>query len=165
MPERVHGTAVGIAGRAVLLRGPSGAGKSDLALRLIGAGSGTPWTEQPVRLVADDQVLITVEAGLLIASSPEPIQGLLEIRGVGVVEVPSVDRATLALVVDLVDRRAVPRLPEPDATILFGVRLPRLSLDAFSASTHLKVLAALAHHLNEPGKQATAPKPLASHRD
>ena len=50
----VHGTCVELFGLGVLLRGPSGCGKSDLALRLIDDGA---------RLVADDQVVLTEEAG------------------------------------------------------------------------------------------------------
>ena len=56
----VHGTCVELFGLGVLLRGPSGCGKSDLALRLIDDGA---------RLVADDQVVLTEEAGRIQAAA------------------------------------------------------------------------------------------------
>ena len=59
----VHATCVALDGAGVLLRGPSGSGKSDLALRLIDGGA---------RLVADDQVALSAEAGRLVARAPAP---------------------------------------------------------------------------------------------
>jgi len=143
----VHGTCVafappdGCAGRGraepfgVLLRGPSGAGKSDLALRLIDGG----W-----RLVADDQTELQRVGKVLHAAAPATIQGRMEIRGLGIVEMPSAARAELCLVADLVEAAAVERLPEPAFCELLGVRLPCLALDAFAASAAAKLrLAAL----------------------
>ena len=60
---------------AILLQGPPGAGKSDLVLRLLHHG---------FTLVADDQVLIEDN----IASPPESLAGLLEIRGLGIFQLP-----------------------------------------------------------------------------
>ena len=58
-PGIMHGTCVDISGKGVLAVGKSGTGKSTLALELI-AFSG--------RLVADDQVMLKVENGKVIAS-------------------------------------------------------------------------------------------------
>jgi hypothetical protein len=58
--------------------------------------------------------------------------------------VPNAVSARLVLVVDLVDGTMVPRLPEPETTALLGLAVPRLALDAFSASAPLKILAAMA---------------------
>ena len=80
----VHGTCIEIDGLGVLLRAPSGGGKSDLALRLIDDGA---------HLVADDQVQLTARAGRLVATAPLRISGRMEVRGLGIVEVPSVGRA------------------------------------------------------------------------
>ncbi len=148
MPDNlVHATAVAFAppdrcagtGQeelfGVLLRGPSGAGKSDLALRLIDRG----W-----RLVADDQAELRLVGTALYAAAPATIQGRMEIRGLGIVEVPSAARARLCLVADLVAAAAVERLPEPAFCELLGVRLPCLALDPFAASADAKLrLAAL----------------------
>lgn len=139
----VHATCVAIAGEAVLLRGPSGAGKSDLALRLIDAGAA---------LVADDRVILkaahAASVGRLLASAPATIHGLLEIRGLGPVRLAaqSVSSAQMpaALIIDLVPREDVPRLPDESYESLLDVRLPRLSLHAFEASAPAKVKWALA---------------------
>jgi serine kinase of HPr protein (carbohydrate metabolism regulator) len=144
MLERLHGTAIAVAGRAVLIRGPSGAGKSDLALRIVASGARWPRESGEPLLVADDQVEVALENGALMVSAPATIAGRLEVRGVGIVTVPHVPKARLALVVDLVEREKVSRLPEPESTIVLGVALPRFALDAFSASAPLKVLVALA---------------------
>jgi HPr kinase/phosphorylase len=133
-PALVHGTCVAIAGRGVLLRGPSGSGKSDLALRLIEAGA---W------LVADDQVRLSAARNRLVASAPVSLRGLIEVRGVGIVPVKSVARAPLALVVDLVAAKDVPRLPEPSSVQIEGIALPHLLLAPFEASAPVKVRLAL----------------------
>lgn len=131
---QIHASCVAIDGLALLLRGPSGAGKSDLALRLIDEGAA---------LVSDDRVdLVRDEDGNLLASSPQPIAGLMEVRGLGVLPVPSVEVAPLVLIVDLGGEGE--RLPEPTFEILAGVTLPRLRLDAFHASTPAKLRLAMA---------------------
>lgn len=128
----VHGACVEIGGKGVLLRGPSGAGKSDLAFRLV---RGSP----PARLVADDQVALETEAERLFASAPPILAGLLELRGLGLVAMPYVARAQVALVIDLTRRDDVPRLPEPRACVLCGVELPLLALHAFDLTVEDKV--------------------------
>ncbi len=131
---QVHGSCVAIDGRGVLLRGPSGRGKSDLALRLIDGGA---------RLVADDRVDLSAAGGLLNASAPEPIAGRLEVRGVGILEVPCVAAIPLGLVVDLVEREDLERLPEPRIASFLGVTVPLMRLVATEASAAAKVRLAL----------------------
>ncbi len=127
---RVHGTCVAIDGVGVLLRGPSGAGKSDLALRLIDRGAS---------LVADDQVLLDGIDGRLVARAPEALFGRIEVRGVGILDVPAVASAAVGLLVDLVPPEAVERLPERRRETLAGVTLPVLRLTPFEASAATKV--------------------------
>ena len=94
----LHASCVAREGAGVLLLGPSGSGKSDLALRLIGRG---------FILVGDDRVTLT--DGLL---RPVPsLAGLLEVRGLGVVRLPFLPQARLALVVRLAEFE---RLPAPE---------------------------------------------------
>lgn len=131
----VHATSVEIGGHAVLIRGPSGSGKSDLALRLIDSGA---------MLVADDQTRLATENGRLFASSPPTIAGMMEVRGLGLVRLAHRDRVPVALVVDLVDGREVERLPEPMMTAFQGIRVPKVALAAFEASTPAKVRLAVA---------------------
>jgi serine kinase of HPr protein (carbohydrate metabolism regulator) len=131
---RVHGTSVALDGAGVLLRGPSGAGKSDLALRLIDGGAA---------LVADDQTeLRRVGAGLRM-SAPPTIAGLLEVRGVGILRLPSVPSAILRLVVTLVPGVTIERLPEPRECRFLDCAVREIALAAFEASTPAKLRLAL----------------------
>ncbi|WP_341704820.1 HPr kinase/phosphatase C-terminal domain-containing protein [Ferrovibrio sp.] len=130
----LHASCVARNGLAVLLRGASGSGKSDLAFRMIDAGA---------RLVADDCTRLSRDDTRLIAGAPETIRGLLEIRGLGPVELLPAAPTPLALVIDLVPRTSVPRLPEPRFETFLGIALPCLSLDAFTASAAAVALLAL----------------------
>jgi serine kinase of HPr protein (carbohydrate metabolism regulator) len=150
LSANIHATCVRI-GRAgvalkapasagVLLLGDSGAGKSDLALRLIGRGA---------KLVADDRTELSVERGRLIARAPKSISGLMEVRGVGIVEMPHAASAHIVLVVDLAGK--VKRLPErqrfapPKGLQLAQKARPFLiALRAFEESAPDKILAAVA---------------------
>lgn len=130
--ELLHATAVVIQGQAVLLTGASGAGKSDLALRLIDRGA---------CLLADDYIELMVEHDRLMAHAPVTIRGRMEVRGIGIVDVESVDCAPVALLVDL--DRTPERLPEPVARRLYGIDIPFVSLHAFESSAPIKVELAL----------------------
>lgn len=131
----VHGTTVALEGAGVLLRGPSGSGKSDLALRLIDAGA---------RLVADDQTELTRVADGVIARSPASIAGRMEVRGLGILRVPTVPSAPLRLVIDLVAPDRVERLPEPQFCEYLQCSLPLLALAPLEPSAPAKIRLALA---------------------
>lgn len=137
-PLYMHGTCVACGARAVLLRGPSGAGKSDLAFRLVRDD-----LSGETRLVADDQVALHVADARLVASAPALLAGMIELRGLGLVEVPSVAAAPVALIVDLVPRAEVPRLPEPRFEDILGCRLPVLALHAFDVTAAARLRLAL----------------------
>lgn len=137
-PLHVHGTCVACGMRAVLMRGPSRSGKSDLAFRLL---RDDPSGE--TRLVADDQVVLNAVENGLVASAPPALAGLVELRGLGLLAMPSVAHARLALIVDLVARDRVPRLPEPRFEALLGVPLPVLALHAFDLTAAAKLRLAL----------------------
>jgi HPr kinase/phosphorylase len=141
--ELVHGTCVALGKRAALLRGPSGAGKSDLALRFLALPG-----EENLRplLVADDQVWIErAEKGELLASPPNTLAGKLEVRGLGILDVPFMAEARLVLVCDLVATGEVPRMPpEPwESTTIAGIELPLLRVSPFEASAPMKLKMAL----------------------
>ncbi|MGD9783546.1 MAG: HPr kinase/phosphorylase [Hyphomicrobiaceae bacterium] len=135
----VHATAVARGGRAVLIRGAPGSGKSDLALRLL-ALAVSPLNPAPFALVADDQVLLKRNGEQILAHCPPPIAGLIEVRGVGLRKVPHTAEAVVALVVDLVPREQVERLPAQPSTVrLLDAEMPQVSLCALDASTPAKI--------------------------
>ncbi|MCJ7840211.1 HPr(Ser) kinase/phosphatase [Lederbergia sp. NSJ-179] len=75
----VHGVLVDIYGIGVLITGQSGVGKSETALALIKRGH---------QLVADDCVEISeIEENMLVGSPPPLLKQLLEIRGLGIINV------------------------------------------------------------------------------
>lgn len=81
-PEtRIHGVLVDVYGIGILIIGESGIGKSETALELIKRGH---------RLVADDAVDIKEIDGFLYGSCPYITQGMLEVRGMGIIDVPAI---------------------------------------------------------------------------
>ncbi|MFQ5739629.1 MAG: HPr(Ser) kinase/phosphatase [Acidobacteriota bacterium] len=75
----IHGVLTDVFGLGVLLLGESGIGKSECALDLIMRGH---------RLVSDDLVVIRrFEPGELIGSGPDSVQFLMEVRGLGILNI------------------------------------------------------------------------------
>lgn len=97
----LHATCVAVEGRGVLITGPSGSGKSSLALALMAHGA---------RLVADDQVTLSLRDGALWATCPPAIRGMIEARGLGLLAAETVDRAEVTVAVDMGQTEGV-RLP------------------------------------------------------
>lgn len=131
--ETIHASTVAVEGRAVLISGPSGSGKSDLTLRLLDRG---------FTLVSDDQTIVKREGDRLVASAPPNIKGKLEIRGIGIVDMETVETVPIALYVELTSE--IVRLPDDrrERPVL-GVNLPLISIDAQTASAASKVSLAL----------------------
>ena len=140
--ELIHGTCVAFWAYAALLRGPSGSGKSDLAFRFLALPAEA--THAPM-LVADDQVFVEARGDSLFASAPPTIAGRLEVRGIGIIELPYVGHAELVLAVDLVAPQNVPRMPpEPwEQTMIARNSVPCIALQPFEASAPLKLKVAL----------------------
>lgn len=96
----LHGVLVDVYGIGVLITGKSGVGKSETALELVKRGH---------RLVADDLVEIReVSKNVLIGNSPKLIEHMMEIRGVGVIDMMNLFGASavksdkrILLVIDL----------------------------------------------------------------
>ena len=138
----LHATCVTVNGEGVLLVGPSGSGKSDLALRLLdesrngGAAAG---------LVADDQVLLRREGDVLLASPPEALAGLLEVRGLGIVPVAHASVARVRLVAELKPMAEIERLPEPQTKVirLLGIEVAKVEIDPRPASATARLRVAL----------------------
>ena len=135
MTGTIHATAVSIGGRGVLLLGLPGSGKSDLALRLIDRGA---------LLIADDRVVVGPGVPSLL-SALATIAGKIEVRGVGIVDMPHVAEVPAALAVRL--DAVSERLPEPQRFALGDGSVPLIHVASFEASAVLKVELALAHGL------------------
>ncbi|HOB35323.1 MAG: HPr(Ser) kinase/phosphatase [Firmicutes bacterium] len=77
--KTLHGVLVDLFGTGVLITGPSGIGKSETALELIQKGH---------RLIADDAVEIRRPSeDILVGTCPPVLANLLELRGVGIIDV------------------------------------------------------------------------------
>jgi HPr kinase/phosphorylase len=104
----MHGVFMDILGMGVLITGESGLGKSELGLELISRGNG---------LVADDAVdLYRVNQTTIEGRCPELLQNLLELRGIGLLDIRAIFGETavrrklrLKLIVHLVRRQTMER--------------------------------------------------------
>ena len=121
----MHGVFMDILGLGVLITGESGLGKSELGLELISRGNG---------LVADDAVdLFRINQTTIEARCPELLQNLLEVRGIGLLDIRAIFGETavrrkmrLKLIVHLVRRenfeRDYERIPaEPLMQDVLGI--------------------------------------------
>ena len=117
--------------RGALIEGPSGAGKSDLAIRALDAG---------FRLVADDRVVLWASGGRLYGRAPDPLKGLIEMRGVDVVAVEPLPFAAVAMIARLASPE---RMPEQHTEKVLGISVPTLDVAPFEASAPAKLSRAL----------------------
>ncbi|PYZ92839.1 HPr kinase/phosphorylase [Salipaludibacillus keqinensis] len=127
----IHGVLIDIYGIGVMITGSSGVGKSETALDLVRRGH---------RLVADDSVEIRQEHdGILVGRAPELIKHLLEIRGLGIINVMTLFGAgavrnykRIGLSIDLEtwdQKKQYDRLGLDEETIkIFDTDLPKITL-------------------------------------
>lgn len=130
----IHASCLELDKRGILFVGDSGAGKSDMVLRLI--------EEKKAHLVADDRVDIKKYKEQIIASCPNNIKGLLEVRGIGIVKYPSKPKTVIQLVVRL-SNLPTERIPEEDFFVFEGVKIPQVTINPKEISSTSKVLAAI----------------------
>lgn len=133
LSETIHATSVAIDGLGVLILGPSGSGKSDLALRLIDRGA---------VLISDDYTIASAKDDALILDAPANIAGMMEIRHLGIVEMPYVSAVPARLAISL---DASPhRMPDTDTEItIAAVSVPLITLAGLEPSSPIKVELAL----------------------
>ncbi len=131
--ETIHASCVSIDGVAVLIEGRSGTGKSDLALRLIDRGA---------TLVSDDYTMLIRKDRLLLARPPANLAGRMEIRGIGIIEMPHVEDVAVGLLVAIVE--TPPRMPSAGRLRrIAGVELREIALPSLEPSAAIKVEIAL----------------------
>ncbi len=112
-PVILHATTIAFEGKGLLLTGATGSGKSSLALQLMAIGAS---------LVADDRTVVALQDQAIVARCPSTIAGLIEARGVGVLQVPYLVQSTVSVVVDL-DQIETDRLPDQRYITILGQRL------------------------------------------
>lgn len=127
----IHGVLVDIYGIGVLITGASGVGKSETALELVKRGH---------RLIADDRVEVyEQDEQTLIGEAPAILRHLLEIRGIGIIDVMNlfgagaVRSATpIQVVMHLetwTDDKKFDRLGNVEKTMqIFNVKLPEITI-------------------------------------
>jgi HPr kinase/phosphorylase len=146
----VHATAVAVAGCGVLILGPSGSGKSTLALGVIT----TPFIDDgrivASGLISDDQVLLELVAGRLLASPPVNIAGQLEVRGLGIVSFPYTTRVPVSLAVEVRPARKIERMPDPiKKHSVLGFELPVVALDPMAPGAPARLYLAALRRVRE----------------
>jgi len=114
MSDILHASAVAWGGRALLITGASGAGKSGLALSLMAMGCD---------LVGDDRVRLGRADARLYVAPMDTLAGLIEARGLGILNATHVSQAEVACVADL-DRLETARLPPRRNITLLGCDVP-----------------------------------------
>ncbi len=129
--ESIHGCLIEVYGEGVLIMGDSGVGKSETALELVKRGH---------RLVADDLVEVRkVSDSTLVGSAPEIIRHLIEIRGIGFLDVRHLFGVgavkmteNIQLIINLehwIEGKEYERVGEEDHfTEILGINVPSLTI-------------------------------------
>jgi serine kinase of HPr protein (carbohydrate metabolism regulator) len=112
--------------------------------------------DQGARLVADDQTELRREGDDITMSAPATIAGQMEVRGLGIIALPTVASAPLRLVVDLMPSVEIERMPLPRDCRYLGRSIPAVALAPFEASAPAKLRLALRALAPDPGPQIPA---------
>jgi len=127
----IHGVLVEINGEGVLILGESGVGKSETALEIVKRGH---------RLIADDQVEIRrVSDSTLLGRAPDIIRHLIEIRGIGILNVKELygvasvklqENVDFVINLELWDEKKVyDRLGiNEETTEILGIKVPSITI-------------------------------------
>ena len=155
----MHGVLVEVNGEGILILGDSGVGKSETALEIVKRGH---------RLVADDQVEIRkVSETQLIGSAPEVIRHLIEIRGIGILDVKELYGVSSVKPQESIDfvinfelrdeKKTSDRLGLTDETTeILGVKVPSVTIPV-GPGRNLAIIveaAAINHRVNKMGFNA-----------
>ena len=127
--KRIHSTSVVIDDNGVLILGDSGSGKSDLALRLIDNGA---------TLISDDVSICRKNSNNIYLYCPPEIKGLLEVREIGIITVPFVERIKLRLVVNLKSNNNE-RFPKDSCFRILGIKIPIINIEGKNSSAVAKI--------------------------
>ena len=139
MKPNIHGTALLIGDRGVVIIGASGAGKSTLALALA-----SHFTSRATlcRLVSDDQFFVSVHQGRVICRAPPPIAGKVEVHGIGPQAIPFAPAMVADIVFRLVPAGRAMRLQDDGTEAIGAVTLPRIDIPERNVEASMAVVAA-----------------------
>lgn len=127
----MHGVLVEVYGEGILILGESGVGKSETALEIVKRGN---------RLIADDQIEIRkVSETTLVGRAPEVIRHLIEIRGIGILDVKELygvssvkQQEAIDFVINLElwdEKKTYDRLGLNDETTeILGIKVPSVTI-------------------------------------
>ena len=163
--ERVHATLMKIFGEGVLIMGKSGIGKSELSLDLI---------KEKHIFIGDDAIDVFASGGSLYGSAPWQTRDFLEVRGIGIVNVPKTYgtqshayETSISLVIELVEldnvKVDIERLGENTGIYEFqnGIKLPMMQIPVSSGRSLSSIVeAAVITHKNKKYNNYVAVKEL-----
>lgn len=140
----IHACLVDIFSQGVLILGKSGIGKSETSLELIKKGH---------CLVSDDKVNISLVRDKLIGRAPELIMGMMEVRGIGIIDVPRMfginslkQRCRINFAIKLIpfdDKIDVERIGmKTDHMEILGEKLPCITLPVSAARSMAEIIEA-----------------------
>ncbi len=147
----MHATTISLEGYGIMICGAAGIGKSALALDLLNDAHGFDYVlvnSCNNYLVADDQTYVGITKlegkNQLIARCPKTIEGLFEVRGLGLINLPFKSPAALHLYIEIIDRLPV-RMPEPSdlSRQILGVDIAFLQIYKDDKNAKARVKAAL----------------------
>ena len=128
-------SCVSMRGRGIVISGEPGTGKSTLALALLDRGG---------ELVGDDGVTLDWDGERVFASPPPNTEGLIEIRNVGLLEVPCTS-APVSIIINLA--ADAERLPLGHGqALLIGQEIPQIDLYPDTYALAMRAEAALEIH-------------------
>jgi len=135
--DNIHANSIIFEDVTFLIKGASASGKSDLCLRLMAAGG---------MLVADDRTLIYTDQTDIYLTPHDNIAGQLEVRGIGIINVPFAKSAKCDVIIELCD--IYPRYPLEKDYVFHKKMLNYYKLNAFE-NTILEKLKIIAHHIKK----------------
>ncbi len=151
LSDNLHGVLMNIYGKGVLISGESGMGKSEIALELIRRGH---------LLVADDRVDVRRVHNQIMGSSTELLMGMLELRGVGIIDVARmfgagavIEKCNVDLIINLVqydERTEYNRIgiETEEFQNVLDVQIPELTIPVKSGRSMAIIIEAAAINFN-----------------
>lgn len=130
--ETLAAACVALNGRAVLIESRDTQARAELALRLVDRGGS---------LIAGEHTICQRQDGQLIACAPTKDRGRIEVAGLGIVELPSQERAQVDLLIVILDTPTL--FPQETTRRLAGIPVRVVTLAALDPAAPAKIAVAL----------------------